>query len=179
MNDDDDRELRSSAARRGESPERLLDRNLIELLQELRVVQTGVQILFAFLLTIPFAAGFDGATRVQRWTYVATLLLCAAASATLIAPVAYHRVLFRQGRREDLVRVSNRLALAGLLLLLLALSGTVFLVLDFVLGGAPAIALGVATGVGFVALWVVLPVTSRRRGRPGSAVTTRSTRRRA
>ena len=162
MNDDDF--LRSTAQRRGVSEDEVLDLNISELLQELRVAQTGVQILFAFLLTIPFATGFEAATDVQRGAYVVTLLLCAAASATLIAPVAFHRLLFRRGRREDLVRVANRLAISGLALLLLAVTGAVFLVLDAVIGGAWAVSLAVGTGVGFAMLWVVLPFSAHREG---------------
>ena len=160
MSDDDF--LRGTAERRGETEDAVLDLNISELLQELRVAQTGVQILFAFLLTIPFAAGFGDATRVQRGAYVLTLLLSAAATATLIAPVAFHRLLFRRGRREDLVRVTNRLALAGLGLLLLAVTGAVFLVLDVVLGGGAAVALAIVTAVCFAALWVALPLRAHR-----------------
>src|SRR5947209_10039375 len=80
------------------------DRNFSELLQELRVAQTGVQVLFAFLLTLPFTNRFERITEVQRGTYVVTLVAAAAATALLIAPVSYHRLVFRQGRKPQLVR---------------------------------------------------------------------------
>ncbi|RJK93883.1 amine oxidase [Vallicoccus soli] len=141
----------------------MLDRNLNELLQELRVAQTGVQILFAFLLTLPFNARFDGTTEVQRVAYVVTLLLSAAATGTLIAPVAFHRLVFRRGKREELVRVANTLAVVGLGLLLLAVSGAVFLVVDVVVGGTGAVLLAGGAAAWFLVLWVLLPLRARHR----------------
>src|SRR4051812_20776576 len=93
----------SDGAERNETPLERCDRNLVELLQEVRVVQTGVQVLFAFLLTAPLAARFGVLTRFQRYDYFATLLLTAAAAVLLIAPTAYHRVLFRCGDKDYLV----------------------------------------------------------------------------
>src|SRR4029079_4229693 len=92
-----------------------LDRNLIELLQEVRVVQTGVQVLFAFLLTVPFSSRFDQITQFQRGAYFAALVGSAAASVLLIAPTAVHRILFRLGQKEYILEVSHRLALGGLI----------------------------------------------------------------
>src|SRR4029079_13733831 len=100
---------------RDETDTERLDRNLIELLQEVRVVQTGVQVLFAFLLTVPFSSRFDQITHFQRAAYFTALVGSAAASVLLIAPTAVHRILFRLGQKEYMVEVSNRLALGGLL----------------------------------------------------------------
>src|SRR3954470_16381527 len=99
---------------RNETPLERCDRNLVELLQEVRVIQTGVQVLFAFLLTAPLTARFPELTALQRWDYFVTLLATGTAAILLIAPTAYHRVLFRCGDKEHLVQVANRMTLAGL-----------------------------------------------------------------
>ena len=109
------------------------DRNFTELLQELRVAQTGVQILFAFLLTLPFTNRFTQATETDRGVYVGTLVAAAAATALLIAPVSYHRLVFRKGRKPQLVQTGSTLAMLGLGCLLLAMLGAVFVVVDVVL----------------------------------------------
>ncbi len=98
---------------RDETPEERADRNLNELLQELRVALPGVQVLFAFLLTVPFSQGFNSLEPVQRELYFGVLLSTALSTALLIAPTANHRLLFRQRQKEHLVRISNRLTLAG------------------------------------------------------------------
>src|SRR6516165_7557348 len=103
------------------------DRNLIELLQELRVAGLGVQVLFGFLLAIPFTARFADLGHAQRELYVATLLLAAAATALLLAPVAYHRLVFRRNRKEQLVKDANVLAILGLVAVGLAVSASVLL----------------------------------------------------
>lgn len=100
--------------RRGEQPLQRADRNFVELLQELRVAQTGVQILFAFLLTLSFTERFTRLDDVQRGVYVATLLASALTAALLVAPVAAHRLAFQRGQKPDLVRVGHLLALAAL-----------------------------------------------------------------
>src|SRR5215469_5016306 len=102
-----------------------LARNMSELLQELRVAQAGVQILFAFLLSVTFSARFGQATSLQRGTMIVTILLTTVSAVLLIAPAAWHRLYFRQGRRLDVIRWGNRCALAGLLLLAAAMSGAV------------------------------------------------------
>ena len=107
---------------RDETPEERADRHWTDLLQELRVTETGVQVLFSLLLTVPFSARFGDVTPFQRRVYFAALLLTAAANVALIAPVAYHRTLFRQGEKARVVEHSNRLAVAGLVLLVLAVS---------------------------------------------------------
>jgi Family of unknown function (DUF6328) len=137
------------------------DRNLVELLQEVRVVQTGVQVLFAFLLTAPLAARFTDLTPFQRWDYFVTLLATGAAAILLIAPTAYHRILFRLGDKEHLVLVANRATLAGLTFVALAMLGSLLLVTDLLFDGAVVIVtIGLAT-VACVVLWCVLPVLRR------------------
>ncbi|MGH3388579.1 MAG: DUF6328 family protein [Actinomadura sp.] len=138
------------------------DRNFTELLQELRVAQTGVQILFAFLLTLPFSAGFGQASGVDRLVYVATLIAAAVATALLIAPVSHHRLVFRKGRKPELVRTASALAQSGLAALLLAIIGAAFVVLDVVAGLGWAVALAGALAVLYVGLWYALPAFVRR-----------------
>src|SRR4051812_27590595 len=115
---------------RAETPLERCDRNLVELLQEVRVVQTGVQVLFAFLLTAPLAARFPELSNFQRLTYFATLLAAGTAAVLLIAPTAYHRILFRLGDKEHLVNVANRFTLAGLTCVALSMIGALLLVTD-------------------------------------------------
>src|SRR3954452_2482723 len=110
------------------------DRNLVELLQEVRVVQTGVQVLFAFLLTVPLAAGFPALTAFQRGEYFATLLVTGAAAVLLIAPTAYHRILFRLGDKEHLIVVANRFTMAGLFCVAVSIVGALMLVTDLLFG---------------------------------------------
>jgi hypothetical protein len=138
------------------------DRNFIELLQELRVAQTGVQILFAFLLTLPFTNRFGDISSLDKAVYVITLVASATATALLIAPVSDHRQVFREGHKPQLVRTASMLAQAGLAALLVAMIGAVFLVLDVVAGLGWAVGLGVAITLLFLALWYVLPKIIRR-----------------
>lgn len=133
------------------------DRNFVELLQELRVTQTGVQILFAFLLTLAFTERFTDLDAVQRGTYVATLLLAVAAAVLLTAPAAVHRGLFRRRAKRRVVDVSSQLAAGGLAVLAFALSGAVLLVVDVVLGRAAGIAAGASVLVFTAGLWAALP----------------------
>jgi hypothetical protein len=146
---------------RAESTAERDDRNLAELLQELRVAGLGVQVLFGFLLAIPFTTRFDRLSDPQRDLYVAALVLAALATALLLAPVAYHRVVFRQRQKEHLVRAANVLALAGLAVVALAVATSVGLVLSYVLPAGPAIGLTAAIGVMFAGLWLILPLSRR------------------
>ncbi len=146
-----------------ESQQQKLARNMAELLQELRVAQTGVQILFAFLLSVTFTNRFASATTLQRATLIVTILLTTVSAALLIAPAAWHRVYFRQGRRTDIIAWGNRFALAGLAALAAAMSGAVLLATDIVVGDAVAIVLGVCSLVLFTILWLVLPLANRAR----------------
>jgi hypothetical protein len=145
----------------GRSPESAGDRwnrNFGELLQEIRVVQTGVQILFAFLLTLPFSARFTSISSLDEGVYVVTLLSAATACVLMIAPVSYHRIAFREGRKPEVVRAANRLAEGGVACLLVAIASAVFVVMDVVIGTVVA---GVVSGVIAllsIALWYVLPL---------------------
>ena len=147
---------------RDETDTERLDRNLVELLQEVRVVQTGVQVLFAFLLTVPFSARFDAITDFQRGAYFTALVGAAAASVLLIAPTALHRVLFRLGQKEYMVEVSNRLTLGGLLSTAVAMIAAMLLVSDVMFGMGVAVVIAVATTIAFGALWAALPLRRRR-----------------
>nr|ASV47111.1 hypothetical protein [uncultured bacterium] len=148
---------------RDETEAERLDRNYGELLQELRVTQTGVQILFAFLLTLAFTQRFEQITSFQRATYVVTLLFAVGAAALFIAPVALHRVVFRQNLKDRLVFTTNRMALAGLVFLLVALVGALLLILDVTLGRTPALWFSALAAAWFLLLWLVVPLASRAR----------------
>lgn len=147
---------------RGESKDQRIDRNYDELLQELRVAQAGVQILFAFLLGIAFQQRFSSISSVQRVIYIITLILTAAATVLLIAPVAIHRLLFRRHHKAELVDVSNILAISGLTALMLAVVGGVWLIL---LEVTSPLVTGLLTGLVaalFVVTWIVVPLRIRR-----------------
>jgi cobalamin synthase len=160
--DGDDR----PGAQRRETEAEQADRNFNELLQELRVSQMGVQILFAFLLTLAFQSRFTQIDTLQRWTYVITLLLCAGATALLIAPVSLHRRMFRRGRKREVVENAAKLAKGGLLLLFLAVVGAILFIFDVVLARGLAIALTVVVGAVFVVFWYLLPWRLLRRSQP-------------
>lgn len=145
-----------------ESRAQRLTRNDNELLQELRVVQTGVQILTGFLLTLPFTARFASLDDVQRRSYLAVLVGSVAATACVIAPVAFHRALFQQGQRPWLVQAANNAARCGLALLALTTAGMVWLVFDVVVVRSEALVAGGLGLVFFLGLWLVVPVASRR-----------------
>jgi hypothetical protein len=151
-----------SGAGREETEEERLDRNLGELLQELRVALPGVQVLFAFLLAVPFQKNFSEASEFDKKIYFVTLLLTALSAALLIAPSAYHRLTFRYQQKHRLVFVSNRLAIAGLATLALAMTCAVMLVTNFLFG---TVATTVVTSVlvlgMFAVLWVALPMRRR------------------
>lgn len=151
------------SAGRNESELERWDRNLSELLQELRVAQTGVQILFAFLLTVAFSNRFARTDPMQKWVYVTTLLVTACATALLIAPVSYHRLFFRRGHKPEVVRAANRFAVSGLVFLLLAIVGTILLAVDAVAGATLAIVCAAVAAVVYTALWYALPLRRRIR----------------
>jgi hypothetical protein len=156
-------DVEDSARQRGERPQETLDRNVDELLQETRVATAGVQFLFAFLLTLPFTQRFLELTGFQRDLYTLTLLSTVCAAITFIAPVAFHRVLFRQHEKQAVVTFADRALLAGLVLLLVGIASAVLLVLDVVLGRGPAIT-GCALVSGLAALlWFALPGLRRAR----------------
>jgi Family of unknown function (DUF6328) len=152
------------------------DRNLVELLQEVRVVQTGVQVLFAFLLTAPLAARFAELSDFQRLTYFGTLLAAGAAAVLLIAPTAYHRILFRLGDKEHLVAVANRFTLAGLTCVALSMVGALLLVTDLLFDATAVIAGTTAlAAVGCLVCWCLAPLARRARiGRRPASESVRS-----
>jgi hypothetical protein len=155
-------DLGTGDGRRRETPYERLDRNFAELLQELRVAQTGVQILFAFLLTLPFAARFTVTPPRDRAVYAVTLAACAASIVFLIAPVSYHRLVFRQGRKGEVVNTTSILALVGTACLLAAVVGAVFLVADVVLDFTAALIMAAATAILAISLWYALPLSRGR-----------------
>jgi hypothetical protein len=145
------------------------DRNLVELLQEVRVAQTGVQILFAFLLSVPFTARFERLSDFQEIVYFGTLLAAGAAALLLIAPTSHHRIVFRLGDKEHLVRAANRLTIVGLVFVAFALIGAILLVSDFLFPGGVAIATTAAAALTCLTTWYVLPMARRRRLRAEAA----------
>jgi hypothetical protein len=151
----------SSERLRDESVGERLDRQLGELLQELRVVLPGVQVLFAFLLTVPFSAHFQEITDTQRGVYVFVLLATALATVLLMAPTALHRLRFRQHRKQEIVNLSHRLMIAGGGVLGLAVSAAVYLVMDVVYGRGAAVAAGLATVALIIVMWVIVPLWGR------------------
>lgn len=148
---------------RDETRAERLDRNWSNLLQELRVAQTGVQVLTAFLLTLPFQSKFDELGDGERALYLATVCCSVLSAVLLIAPVGMHRLLFRRHQLGDLVDMAHRFAIAGLLLMGLALAGAVALVFSVVLGTLAAVIAGATVGLAFTVFWVVLPASMRRR----------------
>ncbi|MEV0898409.1 DUF6328 family protein [Actinoplanes sp. NPDC049802] len=147
-----------------ESEKQRWDRNFGDLLQELRVAQTGVQILFAFLLTLPFSSGFPKATGFQKDVYIVALISAAFATAMIISPVAFHRALFRQGRKPELVRYAHKMASGGLAFMLISMVSSVLLITDYMLDWRWAIPLTVVTGAWFLTFWVILPFAHREWG---------------
>ncbi|MGH8900485.1 MAG: DUF6328 family protein [Egibacteraceae bacterium] len=140
-----------------ENPKERINRELIELLNELRVALPGVQVLFAFLLTVPFTERFGRVTEFQRNVYFVTLLLTAVSSVVLIAPTSYHRLRFRAHDKEQLLLTANRLAIVGLGFLALAMTGVVIFVTDMLFSIPSAIAAAAAIALLFVWLWYVMP----------------------
>jgi membrane-associated HD superfamily phosphohydrolase len=146
---------------RDETEDVRLDRNLGELLQELRVALPGVQVLFAFLLAVPFQQNFTTITPFEKRVYFATLLCTAMSAALLIAPSAYHRITFHLQQKRELVFLANRFTIAGLSFLALAMTGAIVLITDVLFGGVATIVTGVGAAATFVALWYVLPLRRR------------------
>jgi hypothetical protein len=150
---------------RHETPEERYDRNFGEILQELRVAAIGVQVLFAFLLTMPFTNRFGSLDGAQRALYTATLLISALAIAFLVTPVAFHRVEFRRHRKGAIVAFANVMAIAGLVCVAFAITGAVCLVMTVAEDG-PLIPIAVGgLALVFTGLWLVLPLASRQRRR--------------
>jgi amino acid transporter len=148
-----------------ETPKERADRELIELLNELRVVLPGVTVLLAFLLAVPFAKGWPRVTDFQRNVFVVAFLSTALSVALLTAPSSYHRLRFRQGNKERMVRIGNRLSIAGIAASAVSLLAVVVLVMDFVVSRNAAIAAAAALFVVIAALWYGLALVAELRDR--------------
>jgi O-antigen/teichoic acid export membrane protein len=146
-----------------ESSSERLTRNVNELLQELRVAQAGVQFLFGFLLAVAFTEPYARATTFQHVVHLVAVLFATTAVALLSAPAAWHRVLFRQGERPMIVEVANRLAIAGMACLAVAMTATVLLLTDEVVGVVGGLVIATFAAVLFGTLWFVLPIRRRWR----------------
>jgi hypothetical protein len=145
----------------GEQESERLGRNVTDLLNELRVAGTGIQVMFAFLLVVPFNAGWKKASLFDKHVYFASLLCIAIASVLLIAPSVHHRLLFRQHERGYLVQVGTRLAIVAAGFLALGLTGILVLISNYVFGTTVAIAVGIAAAIVVVSVWFVLPLSHR------------------
>ena len=146
---------------RDETPAERADRNLMELLQELRVAVTGVQVLFAFLMAVPFQQRFATISSFQEKVYFVTLLLSVAATAFMIAPSAYHRLNFAQKDKRHIVDAASRLAILGLVCVALAMTGAVLLITDFLFSEVTATVTVALTALLFLTLWFVAPLIRR------------------
>lgn len=147
---------------RVETPQQRADRNLAELLQELRVALPGVQVLFAFLLTVPFSQRFEELTQFQENLYFGILLGAALSTALFIAPTAGHRLLFRMQQKEYLVLVANRLALVGLAVLAVSMCGVILLISDLLFDAVACVVITTLSALVFAGLWYVGPLLRRQ-----------------
>lgn len=143
----------------GEDASERLDRELIELLNELRVALPGVQVLFAFLLTLPFTGRFARLSDIQQGVYFGTLCAAILSTALLMTPTAYHRLRWRRYDKERMLRISNRTAIAGLVFLALAVCGAAYVIADVLFGVAGAVATAVVTAALLGSLWFLLPLS--------------------
>jgi hypothetical protein len=148
---------------RDETEHERVDRNLQELLGELRVALPGVQVLFAFLLVVPFQQRFKTVTNFDHYLYLVTLICAALASAFLIAPTAHHRLMFRRQDKEHLVQVSNRQTVVGISFLAVAMTGAIVLATDVLFKPATTVVAGGVVALAFAVLWYVLPLVRRSR----------------
>jgi membrane-associated HD superfamily phosphohydrolase len=148
---------------RDETEEERLDRNLSELLQELRVALPGVQVLFAFLLAVPFQQNFEKITSFQKGAYFGTLICTAIAAVMLISPSAYHRLTFRYQQKRRLIFYANRFSIVGLVFLALAMTGAIMLITDVLFGGVATALMTAAALLFFGFFWFALPLQRRFR----------------
>jgi hypothetical protein len=158
-----EKDQRDRGSGRDETEEERLDRNLSELLQELRVALPGVQVLFAFLLAVPFQQGFEKITSFQKDVYFGTLICTAIAAVMLISPSAYHRVTFRYQQKRRLVFYANRFSIVGLVFLALAMTGAIMLITDVLFGTTATIVVTALAAVFFGFFWFALPLQRRLR----------------
>jgi Family of unknown function (DUF6328) len=146
---------------REETEEERADRNLSDLLQELRVALPGVQVLFAFLLTVPFTNRFNDLSDFQEKLYFGVLIAVALATVLLVAPTVGHRILFRRQQKEYIVTISNNLSLIGMFLLAVSMCGAIALISDFLFGAATAIVSTIVMAAAFVGFWFTGPIIRR------------------
>jgi len=159
-----EREQEESQKRTGEDRHERTAREMIELLNELRVILPGVQVLFAFLLTVPFAQRFPQLTELQTGVFFATLICTAITTALLIAPSSQHRILWREGVREQRLELGNVLTIAGLIFLVPAMVGVIFVITDLIFGLTAAIIVTALLALFFALLWFILPLRYRGDG---------------
>ncbi len=153
--------MSEQAERRNETEDERRDRNLADLMQELRVAFPGVQILFAFLLVVPFQSGWPQVTETQKVVYFVTLLLTAITAVLLISPSAYHRITFRMQQKDRLVTLANRFAIAGIGTLALAMTGAIVLITDVLYGATATAVTGALALLTFASFWYLLPLKRR------------------
>ena len=154
---------RSDGTQEREDPKQRLDRELIELLNELRVALPGVQVLFAFLLAVPFTQRFRQLTDVQEYAFFVALLCTTFGSVFLIAPSAYHRVRFREHDKEQMLHTANRLSIAGTVFLAVAMTSAVYLITDLVFNAPVTLIMTAVTGATFAWFWYGLPLSRKAR----------------
>ncbi len=157
MTNDERSQKKVEGPQDGEDHKERVDRELIELLNELRVALPGVQVLFGFLLTLPFTQSFGKLTKVGDTAYMVALVAAAASTALFISPTSMHRLNFRSGDKEELVFTANRAAIGGLVLLLIAMVASVVVVVGSLYGGGAAGIVAGSLGAWFVFFWYVLP----------------------
>jgi hypothetical protein len=153
-----DQQERHPETGREETESERLDRNLQEMLGELRVALPGVQVLFAFLLVVPFNQRFADVTQFQKTVFFATLLFTAASTICLIAPTAHHRLEFRQQDKQRIVQTGNRIVILGLLLLAIGMTGAVLFVTDFLYASTTTAVVAAATAGAFLVFWYAIPL---------------------
>ena len=136
-------------------------RRLIELLQEIRVATAGVQILFGFLLAVPFSQGFSKISSFERNVFLVVLICTALSSAALIAPTSLHRLLFRRGHKPEIIEYANRMVIIGLILLAIAMTGVVLLLTHMIFGAVEALVITVPIGLVFAVTWFAIPLAKR------------------
>jgi cation transport ATPase len=146
-----------------ESDAERINRELIELLNELRVALPGVQVLFAFLLAVPFTQRFRQLTDVQEYAFFVSLFCTTLGSVLLIAPSAYHRLRFRQHDKEQLIQTANRLSIAGTVFLAVAMTSAVYLITDLVFNAPVTLIVTALTGASFAWFWYGLPLSRKAR----------------
>jgi Family of unknown function (DUF6328) len=159
-----DQQERHPETGREETEDERVDRNLQEMLGELRVALPGVQVLFAFLLVVPFNQRFADVTQFQKTVFFVTLLCTAASTVCLIAPTVHHRIEFRQQDKQRIVRTGNRIVILGLLLLAVAMTGAVMFVTDFLYAGTTTTVVAAAAGAAFLIFWYAIPLRRLAQG---------------